>query len=228
MSSTRLPGKVLADVCGEPMLELLLRRLAGSHQLERIVVATSTERDDDPIEQVARDLSVGVHRGSRDDVLSRFLGAAAGHAGPVARITADCPLIDAEIVDAVISVFLTTSGCDYASNIEPRTCPDGLDVEVLSQDALETAAALALELAEREHVTTVIRRDPKRFKSASLACEGDGLGNVRWTVDTDDDLAFVRQIVARLGTRRHSAGLQEILAAVRAEPSLADYFGRRG
>jgi len=226
MSSTRLPGKVLADVGGEPMLALLLHRLKTSREIERITVATSTDAVDDSIEELARDLTVEVHRGPRDDVLSRFAGAVAGHTGPVARVTGDCPLIDAEIVDQVVALFRGTPGCDYASNVEPRTYPDGLDVEVFSPEALEAAALQALNPFEREHVTVVMRQHPERFRSASLTCE-EGLADVRWTVDTDDDLAFVRQVVARLGRRRYAAGLQEILAAVTAEPSLADYRGRR-
>ena len=226
MSSTRLPGKVLADVGGEPMLALLLQRLKRSRQLERIIVATSTDLDDDRIEHHARDLGVEVHRGPRDDVLTRFAEAAAGHRGPVARLTADCPLIDPEIVDQVIALFRATPECDYASNIDPRTYPNGLDVEVFSSEALEAAAALAVDPYDREHVTVVIRQQPQRFGSVSLTCE-DGMAGVRWTVDTDDDLVFVRQVVARLGTRRYAAGMREILAAVTEKPSLADYRGRR-
>jgi spore coat polysaccharide biosynthesis protein SpsF len=227
MSSTRLPGKVLADVCGEPMLALLVRRLQASSELDGIVVATSTDEGDDPIEELAGELAVSTHRGPRDDVLSRFAGAAAGHAGPLVRVTADCPLIDAAVVDDVIGLFRSTDGCDYASNIEPRTFPDGLDVEVLSPATLAAASGLAVDAADREHVTTVIRSNPERFKSASLVC-GEDLGDIRWTVDTEDDLEFVRQLVSRLDRRRHAAGMAEILAAVRQEPSLADYRGRRG
>jgi spore coat polysaccharide biosynthesis protein SpsF (cytidylyltransferase family) len=224
----RLPGKVLADVGGEPVLALLLRRLRRSRDIERIVVATSTDPADDRIEQVARGMSCDVHRGSRDDVLSRFAGAATGHAGPLARVTADCPLIDSVIVDAVIDLFCGTAGCAYASNIEPRTYPDGLDVEVFSSEALGVVAAGAVDPQDREHVTPAIRRDPHRFRSASLVCEEEQLGDVRWTVDTHDDLEFVREVVARLGPRRYTAGMREILEAVRREPSLTNYGGRRG
>jgi spore coat polysaccharide biosynthesis protein SpsF (cytidylyltransferase family) len=227
MSSTRLPGKSAADVGGEPMLALLLRRLQRARELERIVVATSNDDDDDVIEEVARGLGVAVHRGPRDDVLARFAGAAAGHDGPIVRVTADCPLIDAEVVDDVVRLFRQSCGCVYASNIEPRTYPDGLDVEVVAPGILDQLAAEVGVPGDREHVTIAIRRDPGRYPSVSLVCD-DRLGDLRWTVDTQDDLDFVRAVVARLGTRRHAAGMNEILGSVRADPPLADFHGRRG
>jgi spore coat polysaccharide biosynthesis protein SpsF (cytidylyltransferase family) len=227
MSSTRLPGKSAADVGGEPMLALLLRRLQGAHELERIVVATSTDDDDDVIDEVTRGLGMAVHRGPRDDVLARFAGAAADYDGPVVRVTADCPLIDAEVVDDVVRLFRQTADCAYASNIEPRTYPDGLDVEIVAPGILDQLAGEVDDPGDREHVTTAIRRDPGRFPSVSLVCD-DRLGDLRWTVDTQDDLDLVRAVVARLGTRRHAAAMNEILGSIRADPSLADFHGRRG
>jgi spore coat polysaccharide biosynthesis protein SpsF (cytidylyltransferase family) len=227
MSSTRLPGKSLADVGGEPTLSLLLQRLNRARTVSRIVVATSVEAIDDPIADVARDLSFVTYRGSRDDVLARFVGAAAGHSGPVARVTGDCPLIDPEIVDEVVALYTSRPDCVYASNVEPRTYPDGLDIEVVSHDTLERLAAEIADADDREHVTTAIRRSPAAFPSLSLT-SGQDLGDLRWTVDTADDLAFVREVVTRLGPRRYEAGMREILATIREEPSLANFRGRRG
>ena len=227
MSSTRLPGKSMADVGGEPMLALLVRRLQHSEEIERIVVATSTEAEDDAIEVVARASGCAVYRGSRDDVLARFVGAAEGASGALVRVTGDCPLIDPGVVDEVIRLFHDTPGCAYASNIEPRTYPDGLDVEVLSPEILRWVAAEADDPRDREHVTTVIRRELPRLPSTALICE-EQLGELRWTVDTCDDLEFIRQVVERLGARRHEARMPEILQAVRTAPSLAAFWGRRG
>ena len=217
----------MADVGGEPMLALLLRRLQRSHELERIVVATSTERVDDPIEGAARAIGCEVYRGPRDDVLARFLGAAEGASGVLARVTGDCPLIDPGVVDEVIHLFHGTPGCVYASNIEPRSYPDGLDVEVFSHEILMRVAAESEDVRDREHVTTAIRRELHPLPSAALVCE-DQLGELRWTVDTSEDLDFIREVVRRLGPRRHEARMLEILATVREEPSLAAYHGRRG
>jgi spore coat polysaccharide biosynthesis protein SpsF (cytidylyltransferase family) len=227
MSSTRLPGKSTADIGGEPLLALLLLRLRRASEVGRILVATSVEDEDDVIEDVARGLNVDVHRGPRDDVLARFAGAVAGHEGPVVRVTADCPLIDAEVVDDVVRLFRQSASCAYASNIEPRTYPDGLDVEIVAPGIIDLLADEVNDSRDREHVTTAIRRDPSRFRSVSLRCD-DHLGDLRWTVDTQHDLDFVRALVARLGARRHAAGMNEVLRAVRADPSLADFHGRRG
>jgi spore coat polysaccharide biosynthesis protein SpsF len=227
MSSTRLPGKVLADVGGEPMLAFLLRRLERTPSVGRIVVATSDVASDDPVAEAARAAGAEVHRGSLTDVLSRFVGAARGHDGPIVRITADCPLTDPAVVEGVLERFRTTPGAMYASNVEERTFPDGLDVEVFSPEALALADRLATDPADREHVTTLMRRHPDRFPSASLAGP-PRLGHLRWTVDNPDDLEFVRAIVTRLGDRRHTATMSEVLDAVRRPPSLGGQEGLRG
>jgi spore coat polysaccharide biosynthesis protein SpsF len=228
MSSSRLPGKTLADVAGEPMLALVLRRLAGAREVAAIVVATSDDPADDPIAELATALGHGAARGPREDVLARYLVAIGAREGPVVRITGDCPLIDPRLVDRIVELYLAAPGCAYASNVEPRTFPDGLDVEVVDSGALREIAGEQLTAADREHVTSAIRAQPERFPAASLVAEED-LGDVRWTVDEAEDLEFVRAVVRRLGERRHKAGLAEILAAVRRPPSLASSsLGRRG
>jgi len=227
MSSARLPGKSVADVDGEPMLVLLLRRLQRAGEIEQIVVATSTEPADDPVEEVVEEVVTDVYRGPLDDVLTRFVGAAAGHPGPLVRVTADCPLIDPDVVDEVIRLFARTADCAYASNVEPRSYPAGLDVEVFSPATLERADAEARDPADREHVTALVRRERTRFPSANLVSD-EYLSGLRWTVDTGDDLEFVRAVVSRLGPRRYTAGLRETLVAGRQEPSLANFRGRRG
>jgi spore coat polysaccharide biosynthesis protein SpsF (cytidylyltransferase family) len=215
MTSTRLPGKVLADVAGEPMLALLLRRLCRARRVAKVVVATSHDPADEPIARLAEELGIAVHRGSLEDVLGRMAGAAAGHDGTVVRITADCPLTDPQTVDVVIELLEATPGAAYASNIEPRTYPDGLDVEALAASVLRELDAIVEDAAEREHVTLHLRRRPDRWPPVSLPCEVPGIADLRWTVDTQEDLDFVRAVVRRLGAERHSAGLHEILTAAR-------------
>ncbi len=227
MSSTRLPGKTLADVGGEPMLGLLLRRLGRARSLGRTVVATSSDAADDAIVELARAAGVEASRGPREDVLARFLVAIGGHVGPVVRITGDCPLIDPELVDETIARFAAVLDCAYASNIVPRTFPDGLDVEVIDAGVLRVLGDEPLGAAQREHVTSAIREQPGRFRQAALV-SAENLGELRWTVDEAEDLEFVRAVVRRLGDRRAQAGLAEILAAIRREPTLAGYHGRRG
>jgi spore coat polysaccharide biosynthesis protein SpsF (cytidylyltransferase family) len=227
MSSSRLPGKTLADVEGEPLLELLLRRLTRARRIDSVIVATSTDSLDDAVVRLALTVGVEVSRGPREDVLGRFLIAIGERRGPIVRVTGDCPLIDPVVVDETVERFGSTSGCAYASNVHPRSFPDGLDVEVFDADSLRAVAGEALSASDREHVTAAIRASPERFPRAALTAAKD-LGALRWTVDEREDLEFVRAVVRRLGDRRHEAGLAEILAAVRRPPSLAAFHGRRG
>src|SRR5262249_10856787 len=175
---------------------------------------------------LAADLDVAVHRGPRDDVLTRYAGAVGSFEGTVVRVTGDCPLIDPAVVDSTIGLLERTPGCAYASNVEPRTYPDGLDVEAFTAEALTEAAGATTDPADREHVTAALRRDPRRWPQASLPGDRE-LADVRWSVDTEEDVGFVRLVVQRLGDRRYEAGLEEIRAAVLDEPSLADYAGAR-
>ena len=209
------------------MLLLLLRRLSRARRIDRIVVATSTDALDEPIVAVAIGAGVAVSRGPRLDVLERFLLTIGDREGPIVRITADCPLIDPAIVDETVERFLSVAGCGYASNIQPRTFPDGLDVEVFDAAALRAIGREPLEIEDREHVTSAIRTQPARFPQATVVAASD-LGKLRWTVDEPEDLEFMRALVQRLAGRRHEADMAEILSAVRAEPSLAGCHGCRG
>ena len=211
MSSSRLPGKVLADIGGEPSLALLLARLSRADSLDEIVVATSDGSDDDRVASQAERSGARAYRGPLDDVLGRFTGAIGDHDGAVVRITADCPLVDPALVDGVVG--LLDGNAVYASNIEPRSFPVGLDVEAVRAGTLRELARTATDPSDREHVTLAIRRDPDRYPREALSSGRDDLSGLRWTVDTPDDLKRVRGIVNALGDRRHEAGWEEILAA---------------
>lgn len=214
MSSERLPGKALADICGEPALALLLKRLQRAKSIGRIVVATSTGRDDDLIAELADQLDVGCSRGSLNDVLDRFVMASAYHYGPVVRITGDCPLIDPGIVDSCVEVW-QRRGVDYVTNFSPRTFPDGLDCEVIDAEVLRQIAEENLSDSEREHVTLAIRRQPNRFSKVGVV-NTTNESHRRWTLDTPADLEFMRALVRSLGGHRYSALYDEILHAHRA------------
>lgn len=228
VSSTRLPGKVLADVAaGEPLLALELTRLQRSQRLAGVVVATSDRAGDDPVAELAAGLGVRVHRGSLEDVLGRFAGAAAGHEGIVVRLTGDCPLIDPAVVDAVVERLAATPAAVYASNVEPRrTFPHGLDVEALRAATLRELDREVTDPVLREHVTLAARREPRRYPAVSVE-SGEDLSLLRWTVDEPSDLDFVRAVVDRLGADRHTAGWREVLAVARREPALANFGGHR-
>ena len=227
MSSTRLPGKVMMPLAGAPMIVRQIERLGRSRRIDRLVVATSTNAEDDVIEAAMRREGVGVHRGSLDDVLGRFIGALdAFPAEHVVRLTADCPLADPEVIDATIGVLLD-SGVDYASNTPPhRTFPKGLDIEAMTAATLRRAAAGAATPEEHEHVTWGIHTRPDRYRLAfhSQATEE---GEVRWTVDRPDDYAFAAAVYDGLYAGDPAFGSEAVRDFVRSRPDLADYGGDR-
>ena len=217
MGSSRLPGKVLMPVNGYPLLGYLLDRLGRVSAPHRVVVATTTRSEDDVIAEFCAARSVLVHRGSPDDVLDRYRAAAERvDADLVARITADCPLIDPHIVDRVIATA-ARGDCDYASNSLERTFPRGLDVEVFTRRSLDEAAAEAREPYEREHVTPFIYRRPERYRLCNVA--NDRMeGDERWTVDTPEDLALVSHIIEALAPTSPEFGLADVRALLDRHP----------
>jgi len=199
MGSTRLPGKVLADLGGRPMLQFMLERLRAL-PVSELVVATSTEPGDDAVAALGATLGVRVVRGPEHDVLARFEQALEAHpAEEVVRLTGDCPLADPEVIVATLELHRERDA-DYTSNVIPRTFPKGLDVEVARAAALRVAAGEAADPAEREHVMPFLYRHPDRFRLATLR-NREPLGHERWTVDTASDLDNVRQAVDRIGAR---------------------------
>lgn len=213
MSSTRLPGKVLADVAGMPMLGRQVERLRRSARLDELVVATSDQAGDDAVADYAARLDLTVVRGDLDDVLGRFGLAldAFPEAAVVVRLTADCPLTDWRVLDAVIEHHATTKA-DYASNTpQVRTYPHGLDVEVMTAAALRTAVREATDPYDREHVTPFLYRNPRRFRIESLS-QTPSLAHLRWTVDHPADLDFVRHVYETLHAANPDFAMADIAA----------------
>ena len=228
MSSTRLPGKVMADLAGAPMILRQIERLRRARRLDRIAVATSTDPSDDGLAEMLADHGVAVHRGPLADVLGRYAGALAalGPAEVLARLTADCPLADPEVIDATVDLLLER-GLDYAANTPAhRTFPKGLDVEVMKASALLTAAREAKDPYEREHVTPYLYRHPETFAQDFLSQAAEE-GELRWTVDRPDDLAFVREVYGALYARSPAFTSDEVRALLRGRPDLAMVGGDR-
>jgi spore coat polysaccharide biosynthesis protein SpsF len=197
MCSTRLPGKVMKDISGKPMLWHVIYRVKYSKLINKIVVATSTNKEDDIIENFCKENRILFYRGDEEDVLKRYYEAAKIYNGnKIVRITSDCPLIDPEIVDIVIKEHLKDE-VDYTSNTIERTFPRGLDTEVFNFEALERANEMAKEKYQREHVTIFIYENPHLFKIKNVRNFKD-LSHLRWTVDEERDLIFVREIYKRL------------------------------
>jgi len=217
MGSTRLPGKVMLDVGGQPLISLLLQRLDRATTIHEVVVATTSDASDDPLADYLATLGLRVYRGSGTDVLGRYLGAAQdAKADVVVRITGDCPLIDPAVVDGVVRRFLE-SGVDYASNVGPPTFPDGLDTEVFSFAALADSATRADTAYQHEHVTPHLR-DSGLYSSANFANDID-LSGQRWTVDEADDLEVIRSVVSHF-TPRTDFSFQDVAALAEAAPEL--------
>ena len=219
MGSTRLPGKVLMDLGGRPALAWVVRAARVAVGVDEVWVATSTAATDDPVADWCAQNGVPVHRGSEHDVLDRYAGAmAASGADVVIRITADCPLLDPAVVGQTVRLRAVT-GVDYASNVDPPTWPDGLDCEVMTAAALAAAAKDATRPSDREHVTPFIRNNRARFSAETLIAPLPGLSGERWTLDTADDLAFLRAVVAQLPGDRAPSHL-DVLAVLDRAPQL--------
>lgn len=224
MNSTRLPGKVLAELGGRSMLGQVVFRVRLAETVDRVVVATGAGQADDPIERECRRLDVACFRGSQQDVLDRYHQAAAMHgADVIVRITADCPLADPAVIDHVVRAMLARRP-DYASNTLTRTWPRGLDTEVFTAAALERAWREASEPYERTHVTPYFYQHPDRFHLLAVT-NGEDHSRHRWTVDTPEDLAFARAIYARLDAAMdspRSTSWHDVLGLVTEEPALAE------
>ena len=217
MTSTRLPGKVLLPLAGEPMLTRLIERLRRVRRADGIVVATTTNTSDDPIAALCALLGVPCHRGSEHDVLSRYADAARLYgADVVVRITSDCPLIDPALIDQTIAAY-DEGGSDYVSNMLPPTWPYGMAVEVFSAAALAQAHAEATQAAEREHVTPFLYWHPERYRLRNVASPVD-LSHHRWTVDTPEDYALVSLLFDHLMTTRPTFTQADVLALLDAHP----------
>jgi spore coat polysaccharide biosynthesis protein SpsF len=233
MASSRLPGKVLLDIGGQPMLSRVVVRAQRARSVAQVVVATTTDPSDDPVERLCRERSYPCYRGSAQDVLDRYYQAARLHAAEiVVRITADCPAIDPGLVDEAVTALLgqvSPSGqqratvYDFVANRLPppwgRTYPIGLDVEACTFAGLETAWKEAHLPHQREHVMPFFYENPERFRICLLNHDTD-LSAYRWTVDTAEDLELMRQVYSRFDGRDDFSWL-EVLALFEREPGLA-------
>lgn len=218
MSSTRLPGKVLMELNGAPMLAYELKRLQRAKTIDKIVVATSTNPEDDAIEEFCKSFGVDCFRGSLDDVLARYAECAKGYPDydVILRVTADCPLIDPVLIDEVVALFLA-GDYDYASTVPlgKETYPDGMDAEVFTKEALLQSAATAKLPSEREHVTPHMRQSGV-YRYGGISADKDYSG-YRLTVDNPEDFAVVKYCVEHCPL---DAGYLDYVALLDAHPEI--------
>ena len=225
MSSTRLPGKVMATILGKPMLACIIERIRRARGPDTLCVATSIDASDDPVADCCVGLGVECYRGSLNDVLDRYYRAAQPRGVEhVVRVTADCPLLDPVLLDAIIEQHLH-EGNDITSNAFVRTFPDGLDVEVIRFTALELAWREALTRHQREHVTPYFYRPDTTFRLGAYRDTVDRSA-LRWVVDYPRDLEFVRAVYAALYPRKPDFGWIDILGLLETQPELAEINSR--
>ena len=220
VGSTRLPNKVFAELGGRPLISHVVERVMRARNVAKVVLATTVNPLDDPLADWARAQGVALHRGSEEDVLARFHGAAVEHgASVVVRITADDPFKDPRVIDQVIQL-LQDRGAAFCYNNKPPTFPEGLDTEVFTFEALDAAHREASEAFDREHVTQYLYRHPERFPQANLT-SGQELSHLRWTIDTEPDLAMARAVYDALYAPGKVFLMEDILALLKERPGIA-------
>lgn len=220
IDSARLPGKVLLEAGGMPVLAQVLRRAKAIPGIAAVCLATSDRNLDDPVAAVAAAEGVAVFRGSATDVLSRYQGAAElTDAGCIVRVTCDCPLLDPGVCHEVVALRNRT-GADYASNVAPPEWPHGLDCEVFTRSALGAAAGAATDPYDREHVTPWIRRNPA-FRIVNLPGPGGDTAAHRWTLDFPEDYAMVKAVSDAFAESATIPRWQEIVAFLDQHPEIA-------
>ena len=222
MTSSRLPGKVLAEAEGKPMLELMVERLRFVPEIDGIVIATTSNKTDDPVEALANRLGIGVWRGSEEDVLIRVLEAATAHrADVIVELTGDCPLIDPAIVSRVIGCY-RQKGVDYVSNILVRSYPIGMDTQVFATKVLEDVARRTDDPIDHEHVSLYIYRHPELYSLANVSAPAtETRPGLRLTLDTAEDLTVIRAVFAALRPKRIDFPVVDMVAFLDVHPEIA-------
>lgn len=224
MGSTRLPGKIMMDLAGRPLLMHVVNRVCASRGIDEVIVATTTKDLDDVVERFCQEHSVKCFRGDEQDVLNRFYQTAKDHvADIIIRVTADCPLLDPQLLSAMIEQFVRRTAervrVDYLSNTLKRTYPRGLDAEIFSFAALEKAWKEARQPEDREHVTSYIWKHPEHFYLQNYSQRED-LSFHRWTVDVKEDLAFIQLVYTALYQPQAIFSTIEVLKFLNAHPEL--------
>jgi spore coat polysaccharide biosynthesis protein SpsF len=215
--STRLPGKALMGLGGRPVLEWVVRAARAATQVNKVIVATSTSAGDDAVADLAGSLGVAVVRGSEDDVLSRFVATLDAHpADAVVRLTADCPLLDPTLVDAVAGAWAAAPTLDYVSTVLVRSLPRGMDIELVTAQALRAVDRIATG-HDRVHVTSAVYADPTAYRLLGL-CVTPPADDLRVTLDTAADLVLLRALVAELPDA--PPAWRDVVTILRARPDL--------
>lgn len=223
MGSSRLPGKMMMDVAGRPALARVFERLGRSQKLNQIVLATTTDPEDDVLEVLARDEGLEVFRGSVDDVLARLAGAARSvNADVVVEVTGDCILLDWQLIDEAIDIYLQGT-YKFVTNILPDswTYPQGVDVFVFGAKDLYEAEQFADDVACRENPALYIQENPERYTPYVMKAPAHFTEpHWRFQLDYEEDLAFIRRIYEALQGKKPDFDLKDIFALIAENPEL--------
>lgn len=221
MTSTRLPGKVLMEVLHVPMLGRLVHRLKQVSLIHEIVIATTINRDDDEICQLASKYGVNFYRGSENDVMTRVLEAGLKYnAEVIVEITGDCPIVDIEIIEDVILQYIN-GDYDYVSNANVRSFPDGMDVQVFGIDTLSDSHKATTDMLHREHVTLHIRQNPEKYRLLNIIAKDEyHFPDLGLTLDTPEDFTLLKEIICHLEPKNQFFGLREVILLLEKFPDL--------
>lgn len=223
MESTRLPSKVIMQVQGKPILQHVIERVAKSHHVEKIVLATTMNSADDVLEELGQKLNVGVFRGSERDVLDRCYQVSTMFSlDPIVRVTADDPFKDPDIIDRAIEVYIGSGRkYDLVCNTLKPTFPEGLDVEVMSFKALERTWTGATKSSEREHITLHMFNNPEKFRILNIENNED-LSAIRLTLDAKEDFELVKILYDMLYPLRNDFSWTDVVSYLKSKPELLE------
>lgn len=225
ISSTRLPGKVLLPILGQPLLIRMVERVLKAILIGKLVIATSTNAEDDQIEELCERANLNVYRGHLTDLLDRhYQVAKIYNADAVVKIPSDCPLIDPYIIDRVIRYYIDNEDLDYVSNLHPATYPDGNDVEIFSFQSLEYAWRDATKDFEREHTTPFMWEHNDSFNIGNVEWETglDMSTSLRFTIDYEEDYIFIKKVFEELYPVNPDFGLNDILRLLEQKPEIIE------
>jgi spore coat polysaccharide biosynthesis protein SpsF len=228
MGSRRLPNKAFLKIAGKNPIQWIAHRLHACQSLDGVWLATTIERKDDPLAAMAKQLKIPCYRGPEKDLILRLLGAArAAKADAVVRVTADCPLVDPQLVDRMVESYRAHPRIDFVTNVYPPSYPDGLDLDILPRKTLERMDQDVKDPLHREWLTTYILERPKRFRILNIASDSDAR-DLRWTLDYPEDLRFLRTVFGHFIRRKQSQfGMNAIIRLLEQQPQLKKINARR-
>jgi spore coat polysaccharide biosynthesis protein SpsF (cytidylyltransferase family) len=221
LGSKRLPDKALIKIEGRSVLEWIIRRLRHCQELSGLVVSTTNQAKDDPLQDIAENLEVPCFRGSETDLIQRLLGTAyMVSADALVRITADCPIVDSQLVDQMVRIYRRRLGeIEVVTNGCPPTFPDGLDIEILPRDTLERMDREVADSLHREWFTVYLYRHPQSYRIMNIR-HGEVLTDLRWTLDYPEDLELIRRIYSYFRGSEETFTMKQVLEYVREHPEL--------